>query len=78
MHKKFCLTGLFLRSLFSGLKSWAQDSSRSTQPEMVDTLRSNGKIYVVVAVLSLILLGLFLYLIQLDRKIRNLEKTNRK
>lgn len=42
--------------------------------EMADGMRSNGKIYVVVAVLSVILLGLFLFLINIDRKISKLEK----
>jgi CcmD family protein len=42
--------------------------------EMADTMRSNGRIYVVVAVLVVILLGLFLYLVRLDRKISRLEK----
>jgi CcmD family protein len=37
-------------------------------------MRSNGKIYVVVAVVLIILIGLFLYLIRLDRKITKLEK----
>lgn len=37
-------------------------------------MRSNGKIYVVVAVLVTILMGLFIYLISLDRKISKKEK----
>jgi hypothetical protein len=37
-------------------------------------LRSNGRIYVVVAVMLTILIGLFIYLIRLDRKISRLEK----
>jgi multisubunit Na+/H+ antiporter MnhB subunit len=37
-------------------------------------MRSNGRIYVVVAVLVTILLGLILYLVRLDRKISRLEK----
>lgn len=41
---------------------------------MADLLRSSGKIYVVVAVLVTILVGFFLYLIRLDRKIGRLEK----
>ena len=44
------------------------------QVEMADAMRSNGKIYVVVAVLSLILAGLFYYLFVTDKKITNLEK----
>jgi hypothetical protein len=41
--------------------------------EMADALRSSGKIYVVVAVLVLIMTGLFIYLARLDRKIRKFE-----
>lgn len=37
-------------------------------------MRSNGKIYVVVAVMLTILIGLILYLISIDRKISKLEK----
>ena len=47
----------------------------SAQPvEMADTMRSNGKIYVVVAVCLTILIGLFIYVFILDRKISKLEK----
>jgi uncharacterized membrane protein YidH (DUF202 family) len=42
--------------------------------EPTDFMRSNGKIYVVVAVVMTILLGLFLYVYNLDRKISKLEK----
>ncbi len=41
---------------------------------MADTMRSNGRIYVVVAVMTTILLGLILYVFRLDRKISKLEK----
>jgi uncharacterized membrane protein len=39
-----------------------------------DFMHSNGKIYVVMAVVVTILIGLFLYLLNLDRKISKLEK----
>lgn len=42
--------------------------------EMADTMRSEGKIYVVVAVVLTILLGLFIFLISIDRKISDVEK----
>jgi hypothetical protein len=42
--------------------------------EMADTMRSEGKIYVVVAILLLILAGLIAYLVTLDRKISKIEK----
>ena len=41
---------------------------------MADTMRSNGKIYVVVAVCLLILVGLFIYVLSVDRKLTKLEK----
>lgn len=37
-------------------------------------MRSNGKIYVVVGVVLIILAGLLLYVARLDRKITRLEK----
>jgi len=52
----------------------AQAQSDSQHVEMADQLRANGKIYVVVAVLIVILLGLILYVVRLDRKITRLEK----
>jgi CcmD family protein len=44
------------------------------RPEMADAMRANGMIYVVVAVLLTILLGLLFYVYRLDRKVTKLEK----
>lgn len=63
-------TALAAFSLFLSLWLRAQDDT----VEMADAMRQNGKIYVVVAVVLAILIGLFLYLIRLDRKISGLEK----
>jgi CcmD family protein len=43
-------------------------------PEMADTMRSNGKIYVVVGIILIVLLGLVFYLFSLDKKISRIEK----
>lgn len=43
-------------------------------PQMADAMRADGKIYVVVAVVGIIMLGIFLYLISVDRKVSRLEK----
>ncbi len=43
------------------------------QQEQVDFMRSTGKIYVVVAVILVILLGLFVYLIRMDKNLTKLE-----
>jgi hypothetical protein len=39
-------------------------------------MRSDGRIYVVIAVLLTILAGLIFYLIRLDKRISRLEKEN--
>ncbi|MEN9959533.1 MAG: hypothetical protein RLZZ474_1777 [Bacteroidota bacterium] len=44
------------------------------QIEMADQFRADGKIYVVIAVVAIILTGIFIYLFRLDRKITDLEK----
>jgi uncharacterized membrane protein len=49
-------------------------ASAQAQPEMADTMRSNGKIYIVMAVCLTILVGLFVYVAFVDRKIGKLEK----
>lgn len=47
----------------------------STENEATaSVMRSNGKIYVVVAVVLTILIGLIAYVIHVDRKISRLEK----
>jgi len=67
--KLFKKISLFILSLLAGLYSFAQDGAAST-----DIMRSNGKIYVVMAVVITIVLGLFIYVFILDRKISRLEK----
>ena len=51
------------------VNAFAQDS-----PEMADTMRSNGKIYVVVGVILIVLIGLFIYLFAIERKVKKLEQ----
>jgi heme/copper-type cytochrome/quinol oxidase subunit 4 len=47
---------------------------QTNSPQMADTFRSDGKIYVVVLVLSIVFTCLATYLIILDRKLKKLEK----
>jgi len=42
--------------------------------EMADKMRESGKIYVVVAVLVIIFIGISAYLFSIDRKLSRLEK----
>ena len=64
---KYLLT-LFLINFISSLAS-AQE-----QVEMADSMRSEGKIYVVVAIILVIFFGLIGYLVMLDRKVSKIEK----
>lgn len=41
---------------------------------MADQMRSDGKIWVVVGVITIVFIGIITYLISLDRKISKLEK----
>ena len=58
----------FIMSFFS---TFAQGE----RVEMADLMRSNGKIYVVVGVLLIILTGLFIYLFTIDKKIKKIEQS---
>ncbi len=46
--------------------------------EMADAFRADGKIYVVVAVISVVVIGLIAYLFRLDKKVSKLEKEIKK
>ena len=65
--KKYTLLSLLL---FFITNSFAQDTLNGDKNFMTE----NGKINVVMAVVVVIVLGLFIYLISLDRKISRLEK----
>lgn len=62
------IASLFAFLLFSGL-------IKAQQPiEMADAMRQDGKIYVVVAVLGIVFIGIVGFLIYLERRVSKLEK----
>jgi len=63
-----------LLMLASAAFAQAAATAATDQPEMADALRASGKIYVVVLVIVIILSGLLLYLVRLDRKVTVLER----
>lgn len=65
---------LLLPLLLAALGALAQAPAAPDQPEMADALRQSGKIYVVVLVVFIIVAGLLLYLVRLDRKVSRLER----
>ena len=52
-------------------------SAQASDIEMADQFRADGKIYVVIAVVSVIMIGLFAYLFRLEKKIADLEKRSK-
>jgi len=66
--KKYTLLSLLLFFLSN---SFAQDTSNGGDK---DFMTANGKINVVMTVVVVIVVGLFIYLVNLDRKISRLEK----
>jgi len=48
-------------------------SQVSNSVEMATGLRSSGKIYVVVAVISVIFIGLLAYLFSIDKRLKKIE-----
>jgi hypothetical protein len=63
------LPALLASLLLVHLPARAQD-----RPEMADGLRADGKIWVVVGVILIVLAGLLGYLIRLDRRIGRAER----
>ena len=60
--------------LLAGAALAQTNAVAADQPEMADALRASGKIYVVVLVIVIILSGLLVYLVRLDRKVSRLER----
>ncbi|MEO0312571.1 MAG: hypothetical protein RIQ89_2228 [Bacteroidota bacterium] len=68
MKKRYTFLIIFLFNFISQ-PTYAQDAVI-----MADTMRSEGKIYVVVGAIVIILGGLFTYLVRLDRKVNKLKQ----
>jgi CcmD family protein len=71
MYRLLLVSYLLTITVVAAAQSGADEDEKV---QMAEGLRSSGKIYVVVAVLMVILAGLFFYLVQLDRKLKRLEK----
>jgi uncharacterized transporter YbjL len=63
------MTRFFLTALLI-----VESVSAHAQPEMADTMRAEGKIYTLLAIVLIILAGLIGYLVVIDRKVGAIEK----
>jgi CcmD family protein len=59
----------FLVVLLTSFNVFAQE-----EVQMADQMRADGKIWVVVAVIAIVFVGIIAYLVLLDRKISKIEK----
>ena len=66
--KKILLSALLLLGC---LAAFAQQPA---PVEMADELRASGKIYVVIAIIVVIFIGLAFYLFSIDRRLKKIEK----
>ncbi|WP_299499184.1 CcmD family protein [Mucilaginibacter sp.] len=66
--KKFIILAVMLVSFVTAF------AQQSQTVEMADTFRSSGKIYVVIAVIVIIFIGLAIYLFSIDRRLKKIEK----
>ena len=67
ISKQILLLALFLSTTFLGM---------AQSPPSEDFMRSMGKMYVVIAAVGIIFLGIILFLIYLERKLTRLENQN--
>lgn len=70
MKKVLILICIILQSI----QTFAQENNTV---EMATGLRSSGKIYVVVAVISVIFIGLAAYLFTIDKRLKKIERENK-
>ena len=75
---------IFVTMLLFSLTAYGQQKQKVTEAdyensriEMADSFRADGKIYVVVAILAVILAGFIVYAVSIDRKLGKLEKEKR-
>ncbi len=71
---------LTILTLISVMQSFAQSDTVATvtnqvyQVEMATGLRSSGKIWVVVSVLLTLVIGIYILLFSIDKRVKKLEK----
>jgi len=75
--KKWLIAFLFLISLHTIAQDKIEitsDDYQNTGIEMADVMRAEGKIYVLVGIIGIVLGGILVYVVNTDRKITKLEK----
>jgi hypothetical protein len=68
------MTRINLLMVFVLLTLITRAQGSSDAPLMADALRSNGKIYIVIAVIGIVFASIVIFLTLLEKKIKKLEK----
>lgn len=71
-------TKLMIFLLLITVNSLVAQTTAIENETMASTMRSNGKIYVVVAVVTTILIGLIAYMFRVEKKISSIENDLKK
>ena len=79
MKKKYTQYAMFLSMLFLTFKGNATSLLQvNREPEMANLFYSEGKIWVVIAVFSIAVLGIGIYLFSMDKRISKIESISNK
>ena len=69
---------IFILCLLTFVVQWAFAQEPTAAPvEMADLLRISGKIYVVIGTISVVFIGLAIYLFSIDKRLSKLEKEHK-
>ena len=68
IYKLLCL------SIFTFFQTLSLVAQNDPSVEMADTMRSEGKIYVVVALLASVFVGIVIYMLILERRVKKIER----
>jgi len=71
--KKLIVSLVLLFTLSFSLFAQGSAAATTEEVQMADKFREDGKIYVVVAIVTILFSALLVYLITLDRKVRKME-----
>lgn len=75
--KKFIIIFLLFICFFAKAQDKigiTEEDYQNSSVQMADKMRSEGKIYVLVSIIGIVLGGILVYVIQTDKKISGLEK----
>lgn len=67
---------LLLSVLILFLSTFFSFAQQTNEVEMADQMRSSGKIYVVIATIVIVFIGLAIYLFTIDQRLKKIEREN--